>query len=45
MRGERPEILILAFSVGALDTGDAQGIVPTKNELLHDFDKATVFLG
>jgi hypothetical protein len=35
LTGERPEILILAFRVGALDAGDTLGVVPAENELLH----------
>ena len=32
---EWAEVFILAVGIGALDTGDAPGVVPAKNELLN----------
>jgi len=35
---ERTEVFVLAVRIGALDTGDALGVVAAANELLHHLD-------
>ena len=37
---ERTEVFVLAVRIGALDTGDALGVVTAENELLHHLGDA-----
>jgi hypothetical protein len=40
LTGERPEVFIPAIWVGALDAGDALGVVAAENELFHHLGDA-----